>query len=96
MTDVIDEARRSTSQSRHEPVSLARRLAGNGDREQLVRFRATRLQHEPFLAASGKEIAMDASGFPQRAIASGPVWQERRGKNEVWLPWLFGVLRRAL
>ncbi len=75
----MNEFRRSTSLSRYEPASPARRLIGNEDREQLVRFLATRLHHEQFLEASGKEIAIASSGFSPRAIASGPVWQGRGG-----------------
>lgn len=42
VADVMDEARCSTSQSRYELVLLARRVAGNEDREQLVSFLAAR------------------------------------------------------
>ena len=86
----------ATSQCRDEPAAPARRLAGNEERGRSVRFLATRLYDEPFLAASGKEIAMDASGFSQRACTRGLMWQERSARSDVWLPWPFAFVHRAL
>jgi hypothetical protein len=86
VADVVYEARRSTSQSRYEPVSLARRLAGNEDYEQIVRFRATRFHYEPISRAQAQKIANDSSGCTPRACASGPVWQGRCARIEVRPP----------
>ncbi len=78
MADVVNEVRRSTSRSRNEPVSLARRLASDEDREWLVRFRATRFRHEPISPGRPKR-----SRLRHRVFRNAPAPVARCGRSEV-------------
>jgi hypothetical protein len=72
------ESRRATSLSCNEPISPARRLVRNEDRERIVRFLATRFRNEP--STPGKAAR---SRSAHQILRNAPAPAVRGGGGEV-------------